>query len=432
MAKNQGSNPYAINKTTGAQGTPTAQALVVDIMDPEKTGRVKIRVVGHMDDQQAIPDDKLPWVKVGGGTDTAQMQGSSKTNGLLPGSMVSVEGTGQAGSEYSIKHALPNDRKANQNDSMPKPAKGKEGGGGGGGGGGQDQTHKDDDRHNQQFGWGQGLQQVVENKTTQGAMKLRDNANRNQNRTAEPVKESRDKAKTPKHYGERANSKDAGKDSGTIGTFKWNQEKNAQKDIKSNIQNKSAVVPNALDAMEQLKKVEPDSCPESKQSIGQQNFSQIMSQLSSWFGGGGGGGGGGQQPQEEANTANNDANTIFETGPDPLIEILADLADQAYGGVNRYTEDHILIQADAGKTIELSNASPVTVTVPNNATVAFAIDITSITIVQTGAGTVSIEAAPGVTINSKSGMLDLDGPNSWATLYKRDTDDWMLFGDLTA
>lgn len=38
-------------------------ALVVDVNDPEKAGRVKIRIYGIHDDPTRIPDDMLPWAR---------------------------------------------------------------------------------------------------------------------------------------------------------------------------------------------------------------------------------------------------------------------------------------------------------------------------------------------------------------------------------
>ena len=80
--------------------------------------------------------------------------------------------------------------------------------------------------------------------------------------------------------------------------------------------------------------------------------------------------------------------------------------------------------------IEMSNASATTLTVPLNADVAFPIG-TSLDILQTGAGQVTIAAAVGVTINATPG-LKLRTQWSSATLFKRDTNTWVAYGDLTA
>jgi hypothetical protein len=80
--------------------------------------------------------------------------------------------------------------------------------------------------------------------------------------------------------------------------------------------------------------------------------------------------------------------------------------------------------------IEVSSATGVTVTIPANATTPHPIG-TSIDILQTGAGQVTIAGAVGVTVNATPG-LKLRTQWSSATLMKRATDSWIVVGDLTA
>ena len=91
---------------------------------------------------------------------------------------------------------------------------------------------------------------------------------------------------------------------------------------------------------------------------------------------------------------------------------------------------YTLVLADAGKLITLNNASPITLTVPTNATVAFATG-TRIDLTQLGAGQVTVAGA-GVTFNSKGAKLKITGQYSAATLIKIATDTWVLIGDLSA
>ena len=79
--------------------------------------------------------------------------------------------------------------------------------------------------------------------------------------------------------------------------------------------------------------------------------------------------------------------------------------------------------------IEVSSASAVTITVPTNATLALPVG-TSIDILQTGAGQVTIAGASGVTVNATPG-LKLRTQWSGVTLFKRATDTWVVYGDLT-
>lgn len=91
---------------------------------------------------------------------------------------------------------------------------------------------------------------------------------------------------------------------------------------------------------------------------------------------------------------------------------------------------YTLVAGDAGDVVEINNASAITLTVPTNASVPFAIG-TQITILQTGAGQITVSGAGGVTLNSTPGNK-LRAQWSSATLLKRATDTWVLIGDLTA
>lgn len=80
------------------------------------------------------------------------------------------------------------------------------------------------------------------------------------------------------------------------------------------------------------------------------------------------------------------------------------------------------------KIVTCSNADPITVTIPNNSSVAYEIG-TIIKIIQLGIGQVSVEASSGVTLNSSS-SLDLTTQYSVAELIKIASNTWILHGDL--
>jgi hypothetical protein len=81
--------------------------------------------------------------------------------------------------------------------------------------------------------------------------------------------------------------------------------------------------------------------------------------------------------------------------------------------------------------IEMGSASALTLTIPTDATLNFPIG-TSIDILQTGAGQVTIAPVSGtVTVNATPG-LKLRTTWSSATLMKRAANTWVVFGDLTA
>ena len=92
--------------------------------------------------------------------------------------------------------------------------------------------------------------------------------------------------------------------------------------------------------------------------------------------------------------------------------------------------NYTLVLADDGKIVELSNSSAVTLTVPLAATVDFPVG-TQITILQTGAGQVTIQPTSGVTINANPGYK-LRAQWTAGTLIKRATNTWVLLGDLSA
>ncbi len=80
--------------------------------------------------------------------------------------------------------------------------------------------------------------------------------------------------------------------------------------------------------------------------------------------------------------------------------------------------------------IEVAKASATTITIPLNSAVAYPVG-TSIDILQTSTGQVTIAGDAGVTVNSTPG-LKLRTQWSTATLFKRATNTWVVYGDLTA
>lgn len=92
---------------------------------------------------------------------------------------------------------------------------------------------------------------------------------------------------------------------------------------------------------------------------------------------------------------------------------------------------YTLVAADAGDLVTLTNSSPITVTVPTNASVPFAIG-SQITIIQSGSGNVTVVGDTGVTVSSADGDLKLRTQWSAATLIKTNTNNWVLIGDIKA
>ena len=106
----------------------------------------------------------------------------------------------------------------------------------------------------------------------------------------------------------------------------------------------------------------------------------------------------------------------------------------SYGG-NKYNTEtgttYTLVRDDAGITKRINNGSGTTITVPTNATVAFPIG-TYINFVQEGAGQITFSAAGGVTLNHTDSHTKSKSRYAIVTLYKLDTDVWILGGSTAA
>jgi hypothetical protein len=92
---------------------------------------------------------------------------------------------------------------------------------------------------------------------------------------------------------------------------------------------------------------------------------------------------------------------------------------------------YTVVLSDNGKVVEVSNASPITVSIPTNTT-AFPIG-SQITVLQSGTGQITFAATTPetTTINGTPG-LKLRTQWSSAVLLKRDTEQWVVLGDVVA
>lgn len=83
------------------------------------------------------------------------------------------------------------------------------------------------------------------------------------------------------------------------------------------------------------------------------------------------------------------------------------------GNVNRQTgTSYTLLLADSGKIIELANASAVTLNLPNNLPAGFCC-----TVVQDGAGQVTLAPASGATLKNRQSHTKLAGNGALGVLY---------------
>lgn len=106
------------------------------------------------------------------------------------------------------------------------------------------------------------------------------------------------------------------------------------------------------------------------------------------------------------------------------VDILPSLVQFNEQTVTEYS----LVLSDKDKLVEFNNTSPITVTVPSDLTQDFPIG-TSISLVQTNTGQVTVAEGSGVIVNATPGP-NLRTRWSSATLIKRSSNTWLLSGDL--
>lgn len=95
------------------------------------------------------------------------------------------------------------------------------------------------------------------------------------------------------------------------------------------------------------------------------------------------------------------------------------------------TDSFTLALGDENTTILCNKATAMTVTIPTNASVAFAVG-SQVSFVQLGAGQVTFAGDTGVTLNSDNSKKKILVQYGVASLVKTATDTWVLFGQLTA
>jgi len=133
--------------------------------------------------------------------------------------------------------------------------------------------------------------------------------------------------------------------------------------------------------------------------------------------------------------------TISDTGVITIASnavTQAKLADRVIGSaeydnmtLNAQTgTSYTLVLTDAHKMVTLSNSSPITLTIPTEASVAFE-NGDQVNLLQLGSGQVTVSGA-GVTIRSQGSKLKLNGQYAGATLMKIGTDEWVIIGNTAA
>lgn len=87
------------------------------------------------------------------------------------------------------------------------------------------------------------------------------------------------------------------------------------------------------------------------------------------------------------------------------------------------------ILSDAAKVIAIGNTSPITITLPSNATTAFPIG-TQIMFFQANTGQITFAAGASATMGAQGGKTKIAGQWGMAGAYKYDTNNWIIFGNL--
>jgi len=91
-----------------------------------------------------------------------------------------------------------------------------------------------------------------------------------------------------------------------------------------------------------------------------------------------------------------------------------------------------VVLSDDGKIITCNNAASIALTIVPNSSVAFGIG-TQINVMQMDAtGTVTITAGAGVTLRSEGSKLKTKGQYAVVTCLKIASDEWLVFGNLSA
>lgn len=102
---------------------------------------------------------------------------------------------------------------------------------------------------------------------------------------------------------------------------------------------------------------------------------------------------------------------------------------QASAHITAITANATLASGNAGCFLQVNSSSAVTITVPTNASVEFAVG-TEIEICRYGTGTVTIAGESGVTINSAKSKVAIADQYGCACLKKLGTNEWLLAGDV--
>jgi hypothetical protein len=106
------------------------------------------------------------------------------------------------------------------------------------------------------------------------------------------------------------------------------------------------------------------------------------------------------------------------------------LAKALRPSVNTQTANYTLTASDEDVRVQINNASARTVTLPSDTTAPTLPTNFECVVTRLGAGTVTFVADTGVTINSRGGLLGINGQYGVVYAKKRASNTWHIWGDL--
>jgi hypothetical protein len=132
------------------------------------------------------------------------------------------------------------------------------------------------------------------------------------------------------------------------------------------------------------------------------------------------------------------ANKVITSGPtapsggmDGDYYFQYDVSNTLFFNRTRKTSSYTIAGSDIGRLIEMDSGSANTLTIPTNASVPIPLDA-RFTVTQYGAGQTTFASGSGVTVRSRSNFTKISARYGFANLVKIGTDEWYLYGDLSA
>ena len=106
------------------------------------------------------------------------------------------------------------------------------------------------------------------------------------------------------------------------------------------------------------------------------------------------------------------------------------LAKDKRPGVNTQTANYTIAASDEDVRVQINSATAKTVTLPSDTTAPTLPTNFESTVTRLGAGTVTFVADTGVTIDSRGGLLGVNGQYGVVNIKKRASNRWIIWGDL--